>query len=100
VPENSIQGASILDGYAVRSVNGQTDHVVVPTNLWALDGNVGTSAGANFPGTTDNQSGELSVGDTLGGGSHNTISRASSYGTIGGGHANTIQTNAVSATIP
>ena len=76
------------------------------TAFWKLAGNAGTTAGANFVGTTDNQPLELKVNgiralrlepasgtpNVVGGAPDNSV--AGTVGTfIGGGSANTILTH-------
>jgi hypothetical protein len=81
---------------------------VARTNqVWLLGGNAGTTPGANFLGTTDNQALELKVNNTrvlrlepnasgpnvIEGATNNTVTSA--YGaTIGGGNSNAIQSGA------
>jgi hypothetical protein len=53
VAPGSVTSASIAVGQVVRSVNGQTDNVILPTNFWSLAGNVGATPGVSFLGTKD-----------------------------------------------
>ena len=81
--------------------------------VWSLDGNAGTSAGAQFLGTTDNQPLELKINNIralrleptagapnfLGGDAANAIVGGVQGATVGGGSGNTIALNSHRATI-
>lgn len=85
------------------------------TNLaaWTLAGNTGTAPGANFLGTTDNQSLEIRVNNQrafriepstggpnlIGGSSNNSIGASSESSTVSGGAGNRIGTNSPGSTI-
>jgi hypothetical protein len=86
------------------------------TNVWLLGGNAGTSPGANYLGTSDNQPLELMVNGTcgfrlqpgwygiwspnvIGSAVANSVDVMNWGATIGGGGGNTIQTNAHWSTI-
>jgi hypothetical protein len=98
VAPGAVTGSAVADSQLVRSINGQTDHVTVPTNFWRLSGNGGTVGGTDFIGTTDNQPLELKVNgqralrlepgftaNLIGGSPENTIESGSVGSTIGGG---------------
>lgn len=57
---NIIASGNIVDG-SVIPADLQTS--VFSTTFWKVDGNAGTTAGAHFVGTTDNQALELKVGN-------------------------------------
>jgi len=96
------------DGSGITNANAATLGGMGATNFWQTTGNSGTTAGANFLGTMDNQALQLRVNNTVGlrvepgkgstipnviGGSANNS--ANCYGAfIGGGAFNLIQTNA------
>jgi len=118
---DSVTGEKIGSGQVVKSLNGKTDDItlVEGSNItiapsgntltisatgsagcgWSLTGNVGTSPGINFLGTTDNQPLELRVNGArslrlqpdvtspslIGGYSGNSVTSGVYGGTIGGG---------------
>jgi trimeric autotransporter adhesin len=61
VAPGSVLGTGIANGQVVRSINGQTDAVLLPTNFWSLGGNAGVSPAQAFLGTLDHQPVELWV---------------------------------------
>jgi len=111
-PGNSFSG----NGSGLTSLNaGNLSSGTVPTavlgNAWKTTGNGGTSPGANFIGTTDNQPLELRVGGTralrlepnvqgpnvIGGAPVNFVANGILGATIAGGGANGNYTNSVLA---
>lgn len=109
IASSTITGANIANGQVVRSVNGQTDTVVLAD--WSRTGNAGTTAGANFLGTTDNQALELKVNNAralrlepttntpnvLGGSSNNWIAAGVFGAVIAGGGGSMTNSNVISA---
>ena len=95
------------NGAGLSNLNAATVGGVAATNLWRLTGNAGTTGGATFLGTTDNQPLELRVNNVralriepnsrglatiIGGSTDNSVSAgASAAGFIGSGNSNLIQ---------
>ncbi|HYG34054.1 MAG TPA: hypothetical protein VEC99_04690, partial [Clostridia bacterium] len=105
----AVAPATIANGTVVRSINGKTDNVTIPTNFWSLAGNSGTSP-ADFIGTTDRAPLEFRINgqralrlepaapETNGvpsvnivGGEANSIEFDASGGVVAGGWSNTLQ---------
>lgn len=108
----TVTGAGIASNQVVRSINGMTDGVSIPTNFWSLTGNVGTTDN-NFVGTTDSQALQFRAGNNVGlrvlptsgrpsvvgGGTDNTVGIDCLNTFIGGGTVNTVTGNNYYATI-
>lgn len=118
IQDETITAAKIAPGQVVKSLNGLQDHVLLSAGanivldadgnsltlsspVWSLSGNQGTTAGAEFLGTTDDQPLELKVhrlralrltADTnavavnvIAGSPYNEVSNGAYAATIGGG---------------
>jgi hypothetical protein len=98
-PSNHFVGTFSGDGGALSNVASATLGGLSASNFWQLGGNAGTTAGADFLGTTDNQPLELRVNgervfrlepgtntpNILGGSSSNSIDAGVQGSTIAGG---------------
>ena len=149
IQNNAVTSAKIAGGQVVKILNGLQDVVTLSggnnvtitpsgqtitiaasggTPCWSLTGNSGTTAGAQFVGTTDDQPLEFrvngqrvlrlepgitpnviagradnsiasGVGGAIGGGAANTIASGANASFIGGGYANTNQDSAYESVI-
>lgn len=102
----AVTGTGIASNQVVRSINGMTDGVSIPTNFWSLTGNGGTTD-ANFVGTTDFRMLQFRVDNLvglriqpgtsapniIGGDTNNFISSSSKNNIIGNGANNAITNN-------
>jgi hypothetical protein len=94
------------NGGALTNVNALTLGGLGPNNFWKTTGNAGTTPGANFVGTTDNQPLEFHVDgnralrlefdffasspNVIGGGANNSVTGGGEGNFIGSGYANSI----------
>ena len=99
------------NGAGLTGVNANTLDGLGGASFWQLGGNAGTTAGANFVGTTDNQPLELKVNgiqalrlepasgtpNVIGGGPNNSV--VGSVSDFIGGAGNSIQSNAFGSAI-
>jgi hypothetical protein len=89
---NLFVGAFSGNGSAVSNVNAATLNGFSAANFWQLGGNGGTSAGANFLGTTDGQALELFSGNGVGINTNNPAGKALAInGQIGINSTNTLE---------
>ena len=120
-PQFQGSGASLTGLNAAQVTTGTLPDSQLPASVartnqvWLLGGNVGTTAGTQFLGTTDNQPLELRVNNqrglrleptgnndtvnVIGGSARNSVGAGAVGATIGGGVLNTIQPNTGYATI-
>jgi hypothetical protein len=93
VGANSFSG----DGASVSNVNAATLGGLSSSNIWKLGGNAGTTPGAQFIGTSDNQSLEFKVNNTRAMRFEPNSSGAPNV--IGGSPRNFVESGSVGATI-
>ncbi len=96
---NSFNGTLSGNGANITNVNAAALNGLNASNFWKTAGNSGTTAGANFVGTTDNQPLELRVNNQRALRLVPDTSTNNSPNVIGGSPVNTIKSGVVGVTI-
>jgi trimeric autotransporter adhesin len=111
---NSFSGSYSGNGGNLTNVNALRLGGLTVSNFWRTDGNGGTTPGAHFVGTTDNQALEFKVNNlralriepnasglvnVIGGATNNLVASGASAATIGGGYSHTIEAGTDGSTI-
>jgi hypothetical protein len=93
---NSFSGSFAGNGAGVTNVNVAALNGLNATNFWQTTGNSGTTAGANYLGTSDNQPLELHVNGNRG---WELVPTVDSPNVIGGANVNSVAPGVQGATI-